>query len=148
VEFLMLRGQFAAPKEKYRVLVVDDDPVGLETIEAALADDVEVVTTKSPEAALKLIEASTFHVICSDYQMVGMNGLDLLQRATARSPHLGCVLITGSNEYLRATQGDGRYYVLVKPIDPGRLIALVKQLARVADMKRGSEHPRSGVRQR
>lgn len=134
-----------APKARYRVLVVDDDPLGLETIEAALSADVDVVTAASPQAALA-VAGSELHVVCADYQMPGMNGLELLRRASEQFPHLGCVLITGSNEYLRGHHGEGHFYVLVKPVDPERLIRIVTQLARVADMKKASSAPRSGPR--
>ncbi len=125
-----------AAKRRFKVLVVDDDPIGLTTREAALSDDFDVATAPSPDRALELLGRGPFDVVCSDYQMAGMNGLRLLQLAAERLPHVGCVLVTGSDDYLRKSRPGSDHYVLMKPCDPARLIAIIAQLARVAETKR------------
>jgi DNA-binding NtrC family response regulator len=129
-----------AIEQRYRVLAVDDDDHGLATIAAVLSADVDVVTAPSAERALMLIEREPFHVVCSDFKMGGMNGVELLQRVSALPYAVGCLLLTGTDEYFRNDEGSP-YFVLVKPFNPERLIALVLQLARNADMKRGKSAP-------
>jgi DNA-binding NtrC family response regulator len=123
------------PKDPIRVLVVDDEERVLQTVEAVLSEHVEVVTTSSISEALALNERSTFHVICADYRMPMMNGLELLQKLSARSPYVSCLLLTGAEEYFAKADKSG-YYVLMKPFSPERLIAIILQLGRVAQMKR------------
>lgn len=142
--------QHVAPgaKRRFKVLVVDDDAANLEAIEALLSADFDVASASSPEAALALLGRGSFDVVCSDYQMAGMNGLRLLELAAERWPYVGCVLVTGSNDFLRGARAESRHYVLVKPYDPARLVGIVTQLALVADTKRSVENRSSGIRLR
>jgi DNA-binding NtrC family response regulator len=138
-------------KRKFRVLVVDDDPSGLMTIAAALSDDFDVTTAVSPELALEALNKAPFDVVCSDYQMDGINGLRLLQMASERLPHVGCLLVTGSEDYLRGKRAESDFYVLLKPYDPASLIGILTQLAQVTETKRsldGRPSTPSGVRLR
>lgn len=134
-----------APVVRYRVLVVDDDPSVLESMLAVLCDDVDVATAPSGERALELLEASSFHVVCSDYLMPDMNGSELLKRVTALPTPTGCLMITGAEEYFR-TKKESRYYVLLKPLDPDRLLGMVLHLARLTEMKRSVGRLSSGIR--
>src|SRR5690349_10987705 len=117
-----------------RVLVVDDDPGMLRSISNVLSDDFEVTECSTPHKALELLHAVQFQVVCTDFKMPGMDGLELLSRVSTLPHPIGCLLLTGSDEY-RTTESN-RHYVLLKPFDPERLIAIVTQLARVSEMKR------------
>ena len=119
---------------RFKVLVVDDEKNVLESIAGVLSDDVDVVCCASGGQALKLFDGGQFHVVCADFQMPGMNGIQLLQEVSKRSPSTGCLLLTGADGYLKRP-GHSQYYVLLKPFDPERLITLVLQLARIAGMK-------------
>jgi DNA-binding NtrC family response regulator len=123
-------------KRRFRVLVVDDDPSGLATLTAALSEDFDVTAVSTPEGALEALTKGPFDVVCSDYQMEGINGLRLLQMASERAPHVGCVLVTGSEDYLRGNRAESDHYVLLKPYDPARLIGIITQLAQVTETKR------------
>jgi DNA-binding NtrC family response regulator len=121
--------------DRIRVLVVDDDAAAVTGMEAVLADDVEVIACTSPEQAIRTLKRQSFDVVCSDFSMPRMNGVQLLQRAAQCVPTIGCLLITGSGEYIQRAN-DAAYYVLLKPYDPERLIRLVLQLGKVAQMRR------------
>lgn len=122
-------------EKRYRVLLVDDDPRVLDTLQAVLGDDADVVTCTSAERALSLLESGSFHVVSTDFKMPQMNGVELLQKVAALPFPVGCLLVTGADEYIR-TRGPSPYYVLLKPVDPTRLISMVMQLARITEMKR------------
>ncbi|HEU4405958.1 MAG TPA: response regulator [Polyangiaceae bacterium] len=128
---------------------MDDDPSGLTTLAAALSKDFDVTAAASPELALAALGQASFDVVCSDYQMQGIDGLCLLQLAAERLPHVGCVLVTGSEHYLRGTRAESDHYVLLKPYDPARLIGIIAQLAQVTETKRSIDGRQpSGVRLR
>jgi DNA-binding NtrC family response regulator len=120
---------------KYRVLVVDDDRSALDGIEAVLSQDVDVTKCLSPGRAIELLQERDFHVVCSDYRMPGIDGAELLRKVSELPQDVGCLLITGASEYV-ASSSTGKHYVLLKPFDPERLIRMVLQLARLAEMKR------------
>jgi DNA-binding NtrC family response regulator len=121
--------------QRFSVLVVDDDRALLDGVDAILSDHFDVVTSTAPMDALRLFDARNFHVVCADYKMPLMNGLEFLHRVSARPVFMSCLLITGGDEYFQKQDKSG-FYVLLKPFSPERLVALVQQLARVADMKR------------
>jgi two-component system chemotaxis response regulator CheB len=72
-----------------RVLLVDDSALALALLRRALAaaPDIEVVgTAHSGTEALELIPRLEPAVICTDYLMPGMDGLELIQEVMARHP--------------------------------------------------------------
>ena len=125
----------ASEEKKYSVLVVDDDANVRTSIERLLSDDVDVMTAASAERALELLRERAFHVVISDFAMPGMDGNTLLARITKRPEYVSCLLITGSDRY-QPLVGEQRHYVLFKPFDPERLLSMVRELGRVAEMKR------------
>jgi DNA-binding NtrC family response regulator len=124
-----------AKSERPNVLVVDDERAVLDSIEAVLDDHTTVRTTTSPIEALRLLDSARYDVICADYRMPILNGIQLLQRVGERREFVSCLLITGAEEYFRKDERSS-FYMLLKPFSPDRLVALVLQLARVAQMKR------------
>jgi DNA-binding NtrC family response regulator len=133
-----------APK-RFRVLVVDDDEATRRSLEGVLGADVDVVTSPSASHALNVLAEATgpFHVVCSDYTMPGMNGVELLRKVAVLDPLTSLLLFTGNDEYFRAER-NADFYVIAKPFDPVRLIAIVLQLARICDLKRTSKPTRTG----
>jgi DNA-binding NtrC family response regulator len=126
----------SATDTRYSVLLVDDDAAVLETLEAVLASEFDVATCTSGSHALRLLEeAKRFHVVSADFDMPGMNGVQLLQRVSALRYPIGCLLLTGAEEHTPAVGGRS-YHVLLKPVDPQRLLRTVLHLARITVMKR------------
>ncbi len=103
-----------------RILIVDDDP-GARLTTAALLDDMfEVVTATSGAAALQILDGREIDVVCTDYEMPGMSGTDLLRRVFGRFPCVAGVLVTGHREFLAASSSLGRervFDILIKPLD-------------------------------
>ena len=121
--------------KKYSVLIVDDDPNVLISVASVLSDDVDVTSAESAERALDLLKARSFHVVISDFAMPGMDGNTLLTQIARMPNYVSCLLITGSDRY-QPLGGSARHYVLFKPFDPERLLSMVRELGRVAEMKR------------
>jgi DNA-binding NtrC family response regulator len=124
-----------AEARRYSVLIVDDDASVLTSVARLLSDDVDVETARSAEQALQLLKHRRFHVVISDFAMPGMDGHALLAQIEKMPEYVSCLLITGSDSYKRIA-GETRHYVLFKPFDPERLLSMVRELGRVAEMKR------------
>jgi PAS domain S-box-containing protein len=72
-----------------RILVVDDEPVLLRSIEDLLGESHDVVTRASGREALDLLHADRgFDVIVADLMMPGVTGMDLFESASAKYPGL------------------------------------------------------------
>ncbi|MFC7140847.1 response regulator [Halosimplex aquaticum] len=84
------------PEEPIEVLCVDDDPDYLGLIEAHLSghDDFSVRTETASSVAADAVDQ--VDCVVSDYDMPGMDGLDLHAEVRERSPTLPFVLFTGS----------------------------------------------------
>jgi CheY-like chemotaxis protein len=123
---------------RYKVLVVDDDPGALFAISGALSVEFEVTPTLSPLEALQLLQTQDFQVVCADFQMPQMNGLALLQTLGALPQYTAGLLITGSNDVMshKDWSDTKRVGVVFKPYDPEQLIRVVRQFAKLAEMKR------------
>ena len=76
-------------QQPVKVLLVDDSPLALVVLQRMLATspDIEVVGTASNgRDALELIPTLQPSLICTDYHMPKMNGLELTQQVMARFP--------------------------------------------------------------
>ncbi|MFA6032590.1 MAG: response regulator [Myxococcota bacterium] len=81
-----------------RILLVDDDPLILRTVERALKRFCDSVTANSAENALKILEGDRdFDFIISDMNMPEMSGLEFHSRVKAISPDISSkfLLMTG-----------------------------------------------------
>jgi DNA-binding NtrC family response regulator len=134
----------AAGSERYRVLVVDDEPLVLLSLQSVLSNDADLMTCESAERALELLKDNAFHVVVSDLVLPGMNGNELFRIVRDIPEYTSCLLITGSDRYEQPRDKE-RHYVLLKPFDPERLVTLVIQLGRVAQMKRAVQRLGSSV---
>ncbi len=82
---------------KRRILIVDDEPDLLRLLEDSIAlncKQCEVVPVSNGYAALEQLERQTFDLILTDYQMPGMNGLELASMVYQKSPGTPVVLVT------------------------------------------------------
>ncbi|MDS0282809.1 response regulator [Haloarcula onubensis] len=81
-----------------RVLLVDDQPDLAEVTGLHLEnrrDSFEVVLAPDGPTALDRLEATAVDCVVSDYEMPGMDGLELLRAVTEREPSLPFILYTG-----------------------------------------------------
>lgn len=110
------------------LLVVDDDDIGRELLERELGARGAAVHS-APEAlsALILLQQHAFDVVLIDWDLPGMNGVDLARTLRVQRPGLALIAVTG-----RATPADQALAIEVgfsaheaKPVDPDRLAATV-----------------------
>lgn len=128
------------------VLVVDDDPGALTTLEALLDDQFQVTLAADVAEAESALNSSVFDVVVTDYQMPGRTGLDLLKICTENFPLTVGMLVTGFGELPAIQQlvsQEDRPIVLLKPYDPEHLIRSVKSAMRVARMRRATARLKS-----
>jgi two-component system, NtrC family, response regulator len=79
-----------------KILVVDDEPEMVETLEEILGSagyDVKS-TTESPQA-LAIIEREPPDLIITDLMMPELDGINFLERVKAHYPHIPVILLTG-----------------------------------------------------
>lgn len=86
--------------ESVTVLVVDDEEMVRENLEAYLEDEgFKVATAGSGEEALELLASVSPHVGIIDMRLPGMSGNDFIIKAHAVNPALRYLIHTGSTNY-------------------------------------------------
>jgi CheY-like chemotaxis protein len=94
-------------RQTIEILLVDDDPDDLEMGEPFLqqhSDRFSITCTTSAAGGLDHLESGEFDCVISDFDMPGMNGIELLQQVRDDHPELPFILFTGQGSQEVAKQ--------------------------------------------
>ncbi len=112
------------------VLVVDDEPRVLDSLEALLAMDYRVLRAERGEEALTVLGRDDVAVIVSDQRMPGMAGTELLAKSREIAPDTVRVLLTAftdADALMASINAANVYQFLLKPWDPKELVHTVRR---------------------
>jgi NtrC-family two-component system response regulator AlgB len=121
-----------------RVLVVDDDPHIVRTLEIMLSDDGhEVVTSSSGEGALERLAQQAVDVALVDLQLPGISGIDVLRHLRDKHRDVETVIITahGSIETAVEAMKEGAFDYVTKPFSPDQVRHRLRQIERVRQLQ-------------
>ncbi|HQT93461.1 MAG TPA: sigma-54 dependent transcriptional regulator [Thermoanaerobaculaceae bacterium] len=127
------------------MLLVDDDPGLLRTIQVLLEDEggLAVETAPSGEAALqRLSSLAGIRLVVSDLSMPGMDGIELLRAIRERHAEIPVILMTAFGTVRSAVEAMrlGAVGYLTKPVDPDELLLQVERALEAARL--AGEHRR------
>lgn len=128
----------------HRVLLVDDDELTLQMLEASLAEGFRPSLASSGEQALQRCRREVFDLVVLDVEMPGMDGYQTCRALRALPGGEGLPIIfhsarTSIEERLRGYEAGGDDY-LAKPFDAEELVAKI----RLALRKRARERELAG----
>ena len=111
------------------VLLVEDDDDSREIMAEVLAVAGYAVRAAA-SGAEALLALGGAEVVITDLGLPGMGGLELARAVRAQAPSVPVVLVTGwaERDDVDAARGREVDAVLVKPVDPDRLVAIVAEL--------------------
>ncbi|MCC5959278.1 MAG: response regulator [Rhodobacteraceae bacterium] len=121
-------------KSQLHVMVVDDMSVSRGLIEQALdwAGISNVQYEANGESALRRLVAAPVHLVISDYNMPGMDGISLLEalRSNKQTHRMGFILITGKADraLLERGQRAGMNNFLTKPFTKEALLRCIESV--------------------
>jgi len=138
------RREEAQAREKVKILLVDDNPDNLVSLEAALESlNEEMVSARSGTEALRFLLESDFAAILLDVKMPDMDGFETAEliRSRKRSQHTPILFLTAyrNEEHLFRGYDLGAVDFLFKPIVPEILrskVAVFVELSRSAQRQR------------
>jgi NtrC-family two-component system response regulator AlgB len=122
-----------------RVLVLDDDPQIVRTLELMLRHDGhEVLTASSGELALERLEIEAVDIALVDLQLPGMSGTEVLRKLRDTHRDVETVIITayGSIETAVEAMKEGAFDYLTKPFSPDQVRHRLRQIYRMKHLER------------
>ena len=127
---------------KETLLVVDDDESVRRGLYWTLNSDYRVLESTSREEAVKLLQQESIDLVLSDLHLPPhvediSEGLAIIEAARERNPPVQVVVITASNSKHAALEAvkRGAYGFFEKPLDPGELLHIVNQAARMRQLE-------------
>ena len=121
--------------DKYRVLLVDDDHGLLRLLSMRLtAAGYEVEAVESGEQALVQLPLFRPHIVITDLQMDGMDGMTLFKRIHGGNPSLPVLILTAHGTIPDAVEATSRgvFGYLTKPFDSKVLLEHVARALRIS----------------
>ncbi len=114
------------------VLLIDDEPIVGKRLKPALAKvgcEVEIFT--DPRQAVARLEEKEFDIVVADIRMEEIDGIEILERVTAKSPRTKVIMITGyaTLEMAREAQAKGAFDFIAKPFKPADLREVIAKAA-------------------
>ncbi len=134
--------------ERRRVLVVDDDPLVVKSLEALLSLEghYQILGFTSCHAALEAIRTRPFDVAISDFLMPEMDGVSFLKEVRRLYVEAPLIILTGyadKESAIRAINEVGLYHYLEKPWQNDELLQIIEDaLNHRLQIQRLHEHVR------
>ena len=122
-------GPEASQKGPPVVLLVDDEPLILESLGQELGAMCRLYTASSAAEAELRLAARRYDAIVCDHMLPGEQGLDFLMRAMEMVPSTRRIMITGytSPEFIgRSTALAGLSACLIKPLRASEIVAAIR----------------------
>ena len=126
---------------KGHILIVDDEPSILRSLQGILGDEgFEVVHARDGEAALRLIQEQPLDLVLLDIWMPGMDGIQTLQRLQAIRPGLCVIVMSGHGNIETAVKATklGAFDYLEKPLSLDSVLSSVN--AAFDHIRKSREH--------
>ncbi|WP_166239696.1 response regulator [Paenibacillus turpanensis] len=129
-------------REPYKVILVDDEPIILRSLKAAIPwQELNLSIcgeARNGEQALQLVLEEAPHIVISDIRMPVIDGISLMKEVMARHPKLVFIFISGYGEfeYAREALRQGAFDYMLKPIDHEELTDMIERAVAKLDEER------------
>jgi CheY-like chemotaxis protein len=123
-------------KSKFKILIVEDEPVVLEILsEGFKAQGHRVLVASSGNEAIEILRKEKLDIVLSDLKMPNGNGMDVLNFVKTMKPLPIFFFLTGQSEYTAAeciAAGARNYFP--KPFDIKKLISQIENEFKMESM--------------
>jgi len=127
-----------------KILIVDDQADNLDAIVRFIEEDnspYELLQALNGKVALKIVEEEIPDLIITDWEMPGMDGIELIKKLkqdenTAEIPVIMCTGVMTTSENLLTALKAGAVDYIRKPIDKIELIARVKSMLELSNSRK------------
>lgn len=106
---------------KAHILIVDDEPDILESLELVLTSSgYRVSNVLDAKTALSILEYTKIDVVVTDIRMPGLDGIRFLKHAKQTDPELKVIILTGyatTTKAIKRLIQNGAAEILMKPLE-------------------------------
>ena len=125
------------PKAKHCLLVVDDEPDLVQSVQDLLRFDYRVLGATRAVDGLKIVEREAVQIVMTDQRMPDMTGVEFLRRLRESHPDIVRLLFTAYSDLKAVTDAINKgsvYRYIPKPFDPEELQGVLKQACEHYDL--------------
>src|SRR5436853_5485722 len=118
------------PKAKHCLLVVDDEPDLVQSVQDLLRFEYRVLGATRATEGLRIVERENVHIVMTDQRMPEMTGTEFLGRLRQSHPDVVRLLFTAYADIKAVTDAinQGRVYrYIAKPWEPEELQGVLRQ---------------------
>ncbi len=130
-------------KAKHCLLVVDDEPDLVHSVQDLLRFDYRVLGATRATEGLKIVDQEPVQIVMSDQRMPEMTGVEFLRRLRDRHPDVVRLLFTAYADIkavIEAINQGSVYRYITKPWEPQELQAVLRQAAEHYDLLTERKH--------
>lgn len=125
---------------RYKILVMDDEPLNLKLLSVLLEPDYDVVTTMTGQETLDILKNETFDLIILDIMMPDINGYDVCRhirsvKETQLTPIIMITALSRKEDKIKGIEA-GADEFLSKPIDYLEVQTRVNTLIEKSDLQK------------
>jgi two-component system, probable response regulator PhcQ len=126
--------------KKHAILIVDDEEMILKSIYRTLRnEDYQILTAINGEKGLAVLKDHDVHLVISDQNMPGMNGIDFLKQIKRDYPQILTIMLTGNAEIeiaMNAINEAGVYKFILKPWNDNSLKITIRRALETLELIR------------
>lgn len=132
-----MRSGRTAVSDKAVVLVIEGVQDGPDETAELLSQEFDVITARGVKEALEILLCNEVEVVCADFNIPGINGVQLLRWMRTAYPNVKPLLITALREAaLHEMRSSDFIPLLVKPYSAEILLKTVRRAVQSARLKR------------
>jgi signal transduction histidine kinase len=124
-------------RRRHTVLVVDDEPDVVKSVQDLLRFDYKVLGTTRASEGIRLMQQEEVHVVMSDQRMPEMTGVQFLNKVRGEHPEAIRLLFTGYADIkavIDAINQGNIYRYITKPWDPDELQTVIREAVERFDL--------------
>src|SRR5438552_5372104 len=124
-------------RRRHTVLVVDDEPDVVKSVQDLLRFDYKVLGTTRATEGIRLMQQEEVHVVMSDQRMPEMTGVQFLNKVRGEHPEAIRLLFTGYADIkavIDAINQGNIYRYITKPWDPDELQTVIREACERHDL--------------
>jgi diguanylate cyclase (GGDEF)-like protein len=135
--------------KKHTIMIVDDEEKYLESLEAILSEEYDIITARGGREALEIIEKmdnpAGISLVISDQRMPGLTGIELFEHLLHIIPNTIRIILTSYADapiIIDAINRTRIYEFITKPFEPEDLKLRIKRAVETFDDKQKIERAR------